>query len=584
MLLNRVHHVLLGLLAGFSGWILSDVLRFKLDEVLVFGLAVAAIVFFGAALAMLAELGPRATLPAAALLAVPAAALAVWGSMRFADVDAFLSSGHVILAMLVFGSLPVPFLMARLRGGRWGWLDYSALFTHSWNIVVRYASAWAFTGVVWGVLWLSANLLELVGVTVLLRALAMPLVAWGVTGAALGLGLAVVSELADLVSPYLLLRLFRLLLPVVLVVVAVFVLALPLRGLTQLFGELSAAGMLLVTAAGMVSLISVAVDQDDEDAVSGYVLPWSARALAVLLPVLAGLAAWAVALRVAQYGWTPGRVAAALGTGVSLGYGGLYALAALRGRGWAERIRRANLVMAGALIALAALWLTPALNAEAIATRSQIARFDAGQSGLAQLPLWELSRDWGKPGQTAFAMLQARASQPGQEALAARLAELAASRSPWELETQAPQDDEAAAANLGRATEVPVLPQGQPVPEALWQALGDDLRATVLKGCARPTAAGHPGCLLVLADLMDDFAGDEAVLIFDSGETTVIDSTLTLARDGDIWVRHGNALLVNTASFVPGAAIDAIRAAGVQVAPSGISALRAGEQRLVIRP
>lgn len=583
MLQSRIHHVLLGVSAGLVGWLLAEVLQDRVSERAVFALVVVAAVFFGAALAMLAELGPRASLPAAALLALPVAGLALWGSTRFADIGTFLSSGHAMVAMLVLGSLPVPFLMSRLGGGRWGWLDYAALFVHSWNIVVRFASAWAFAGVVWGVLWLSAILLELVGVTALQYALATPLIAWSITGAAFGLGLAVVSELADLVSPYLLLRLFRLLLPVVLLVVGVFVLALPVRGLTQLFGELSAAAMLLVTAAGVVSLISIAVDQGDEEAVSGLLLPWSARALSVLLPVLAALAAWAVVQRVAQYGWTPGRVAAAAGAAVSLGYGGLYALAVLRGRGWAERIRRANLVMACALIALAAFWLTPVLNAEAIASRSQLARFEAGRSGLAQLPLWELSHDWGNPGRAAFSALQARASQPGQEALAARLAELAASRSPWELESGSAGSD-VVDASLQRAGEVPVLPEGQAVPELLWQALGVGLRGTVLSGCGRRTAAGHPGCLLVLADLLDTHAGAEAMLIFDSGQTTVVDTTLALTRDGADWVRHGSALLMQSAPFSPGAVIDAIRADGVQLVQPGILALTAGGQRLIIRP
>ena len=63
------------------------------------------------------------------------------------------------------------------------------------------------------------------------------------------LALAVVTELSDYVSPFLILRLLRLMLPPVLLVLAVFLLALPLRGLSGLFGGLSAAATLLAMVA-----------------------------------------------------------------------------------------------------------------------------------------------------------------------------------------------------------------------------------------------------------------------------------------------------------------------------------------------
>ena len=65
------------------------------------------------------------------------------------------------------------------------------------------------------------------------------------TGLVLGLAIAVVNELSDYVSPYLILQLLRLLLPVLVVVMAVFIVALPFRGLSGLFGGLSAAATLM---------------------------------------------------------------------------------------------------------------------------------------------------------------------------------------------------------------------------------------------------------------------------------------------------------------------------------------------------
>ena len=583
MLQNRLHHVLVGAFAGLAGWLLTEILPDLAEPRLLFFLIVAATVFFLAALVMLAELGPRATLPAAALVALVSASFAHWGALRFDTIEAFAGSVHVLGALLLLASLPVPFVMSRLQGGGWGWLDYTALFQHSWNIVVRVASAAVFSAVVWVVAMLSAMLLDLVGVTQLGKALQESLLAWLLLGGATGLGMAVVSEMPDLVSPYLLLRLLRLLVPMVLLVVAVFVAALPLRGLTGLFGELSAAGMLLATSAGVVALISVSVDQSDEEAVDGWLLPSAARGLAVLLPVLAVLAAWAVALRVGDYGWTPARLAAAAGAGVSLGYGALYLLAVLRGRRWMDRIRRANLTMAVVLIGLSALWLSPLLNAEAISARSQMQRFAEGSASLAELPLWELQHDWGRPGQAVIADLRLRAGLPGQEPLAARLAELAAARASWEFYDQPPAP-EGSDATLTRGAEVPVLPASGAMPDQLWLSLGRDTRQDVLTGCDRRTPAGHPACLLLLAELAETHVGDEAVLIFDTGKTTVFDATLALALVGGNWTRQGNLMQLQPASFDPAAAIDALRADGVRLLPSGLSALGIGAQRLIMRP
>jgi hypothetical protein len=66
----------------------------------------------------------------------------------------------------------------------------------------------------------------------------------------LGLGMAVIHDLAELLSPYVVLRVFRLFLPVVLAVMAIFLVALPFRGLDGLAGGLSPAMLLLVMVGG----------------------------------------------------------------------------------------------------------------------------------------------------------------------------------------------------------------------------------------------------------------------------------------------------------------------------------------------
>ena len=106
---------------------------------------------------------------------------------------------------------------------------------------------------------------------------------------------------------------------------------------------------------------------------------------------------------------------------LGLGYGGLYALAVLRGAGWMGRIRQANVWMALVLLAVSALWLSPVLNAEAISARSLEARYLSGAVPAERLDVDALA-DWGRAGAAARARLEELAREPGQEALAARLA------------------------------------------------------------------------------------------------------------------------------------------------------------------
>ncbi len=108
----------------------------------------------------------------------------------------------------------MPFLIAAL-GPVGNWRDYPELFNQSWNIVVRYVAAWLFMGLFWAVLLLSNELFGIIGLEILDDLLDIAPVPYVLSGLVLGLALAVVNELSEYVSPYLILRLLRLLLPLV---------------------------------------------------------------------------------------------------------------------------------------------------------------------------------------------------------------------------------------------------------------------------------------------------------------------------------------------------------------------------------
>lgn len=450
-----------------------------------------------ATLAMAGPVGLGRALPRALVLAVATAALVWLGGLR--HEEGIIGSALAVFAAMTVAGLPVPFLLVQARGG---WRDYPPLFAEAWAIVVRFVAAGAFTGIVWAVLFLSDQVLQVVGLTLISDLMRFWIVGAVVSGAVFGLGVAVVHEQAGLLSPYPVLRLFRLLLPVVLAVMALFLVALPFRGLGGLVEGLSPTLLLLTMVGAGVSLVSIAVDQTDGEATQSRALQRAAQGMSLVLPVMAGLAGWAVWLRVEQHGWTPERLFVALVCGLGLGYGLAYAVAVLRGAGWMERIRRANVGMAVLVILTAALWLTPLLNAERISARDQLARFEAGKTPLADLDL-EAFRRWGYPGQAALDLLAERAKDPGEAALAARLAGEA---DPGGVQREA--------AVKALSALMPVQPAGATGTRDMLIASADEyLLGDWTETCSRQFVSGRPGCLMVVADLLPERPGEEAILL-----------------------------------------------------------------------
>lgn len=496
MTLRRAGMSGLGALAGAAGYGLTRMAEADVIGTLPLMLAWAfAASFFTALMGMEGPLGPSRAALGAGGIAVAVTGLLWLASLRFAQPDQVFDTPMITLACIVVALVPMPFWIA--HNGR-GLHDYPTLFGESWGIVVRYMVAWVFVGTVWLVILLSDALLQLVGLRLLDDVLSHGAVPWLLTGAVLGLGLAVSQDLADYLSPFLILRLLRLLAPVILGVTLVFLALLPLRGMAGLFGGLSVAGTLLAMVGAAATLVTSTVDQSDDEAASTRLLTLSARGLCLALPLMAGLGAWAVWLRVDQHGWTPERLFAAEVAVLAVGYGLLYALAVLRGAGWMDRIRRANVAMAVALLAVSVASLTPLLNAQAISAHSVQTRLNDGRMPVSAFEP-RLLEDWGMAGAAVLADLQARATEPGQKALAARL--------------NGPPDSAASGARL--AAILPVQPaDALGVRNAILDALATHEIDLLLNGCDRRLPDGAPGCVMVAADLLPVTPGEEVMIVF----------------------------------------------------------------------
>lgn len=535
---NRLLMAGIGAIAGLSLYALFEVLdQALLPDRAALWLTCFAAVFFTALLALTGPLPVlRAGVRALALAAL-VATLLFWAGLRYDSVSGFANGGLAFLAVLLLATLPLPFIVAADGPG---WRDYPTLFSQSWTILVRMTTAWVFVGVVWLVVFLSDALLSMVGVTLIGDAIEHAGVVFVLSGAVLGLALAVVAELSDMVSPHLVLRLLRLLLPVVVGVMAVFLVAVPLRGMTGLFQNLSAGFILLAMAGAGIALVSTAVDQTDAEAAHHPVIAGAARAACLMLPLLAALGAWSVWQRVAQYGWTPERLFAAVVAMFALAYGLVYALAVLRGALWRAQVRRGNTLMAILLMAVAAMWLTPVLNAERISARSQLARYTTGGAKAEALDMAALAT-WGRAGADARATLAALAETPGHEALATRLAQGDG------IEAADP-----AVAVAGLAALMPLQP---PTATATRDFMLAGLDAYTVQdwtmACGRmQQPGGEPGCLMVVADLWPREPGEEAVVLLDQGGWALVQGVIF--RDGkteirQVWAGPGGTVDAQTA-------------------------------------
>ena len=574
-MVTRASFALIGAIAGIAIWVLFEVLPDVVTNArLVLFVAAGGTAFFGVLLALMGPVRLSAAAIAATLLSAATTVLLVWASLRYDSAEQFLETGHHVFAYIFILIITVPFIAAGLVE-RDGWRRYALLFDNAWIVVVRYAAAGLFVAVVWGVVTLSDALLGLVGINVIDWLLDIQPLPYLLSGLAFGLGLAIVHELSDVVSPFLIIQLLRVLLPVVLVVLSIFILALPFRGLSGLFGGFSAAATLAGVAFGAITLITTAMHREDAMAVEGGVMLTATKALALLVFVPAVLAVFAIWVRCVQYGLTPDRIAAMVAAVIiavyALGYG---VSVLMRGR-WAMRLRRMNRWMALVTVGVAALWLSPILNAERMTVWSQLNRAAAG-TPLDGLALYEMAHDWGRAGERGLARIEALPGRSDQAELARAVSMARAAPSKWSYERDLNGKGIGLLGDL-----VAILPAGTTVPPGAFDQLGERDRRQIHKACLRRVAGGYPACVVVFADYDPQQEGRQAIGLFETSPGRVQVMTFTLR--GDALMRRGGVGQVDgTAGLLlgPEAIVD-LHEGRFAVVPYTRNALEVGGVQLI---
>ena len=291
-------------------------------------------------------------------------------------------------------------------------MTYEVLFAFSWRNFLVAAFAGAFMGGVSALLALWAALFLVIDIDFFRELFSKDWFQFPVLAVAFGIGVFVFRRLTGVIDGItgLLEGLIRLLLPLVIIIMVIFLAALPFTGLTPLWETGRGTALLLWLNAVVLFFIN-AVYQIGRHTPYPQVVQRLLYPGIALLPIVSVLALYGLYLRVDQYGWTVARCWA-LAVTILLGMfscGYLWGIIRRRSA-WTTGLAHVNVVMGWVVLALMLLVNSPLLDFRSISLASQLGRVDAGELELNEFDFYYVRRHLARPGflalQTLIAQLE----------------------------------------------------------------------------------------------------------------------------------------------------------------------------------
>lgn len=417
-----------------------------------------------------------------------------WRLMSDAQAGAWgpvLPAGAILLtAAFVFVAYAL--VAAGESAGTWR-APYAAYFRISWKLMLQLGLAALFAGVLYGVLWLGAGMFQTLGIDFLVKLLVQPGFVLPVTGVAFAAGLHVTDVRDGFIEGVrtLVLTLLSWILPLLVVLVAGFLLTLLVKGLAPLWATRWAATLLLGVAATTVVLINAVYKSGLGEGALPALLRRATYVACLTLAPLVGIATYALGLRIGQYGLTERRVLVAAALVVALCYAIGYGWAALERRGGLRRIASTNVVAAWITLAVFVALYTPIADPARLSVGHQVARLKAGKVTPDQFDFQYLARHSGRYGRDALANLRAEASGPGADRLP-KAAEILALTTPEALDRlpESVFDDASPMDAAQRARNLTMRTPGGKLPQSLLEQDWPSVSAHVFAPrCLRDKAA-----------------------------------------------------------------------------------------------
>lgn len=371
---------------------------------------------------------------AGSLVVVALASWVAWNLHGDSSLDAAPLRTPFSLAMAIATFILLPWWQHRLQHGHWR-ASYDALFQHAWQNGLTLALALFFTGLTWLLLWLWAALFGLLKIDFFKDLFQQAAFISLATGALAGFGVLIgrTQQRAIQITRLVLFAICRGLLPLLSFIAVLFVLSLPFTGLQPLWETRSAASLLLTLALLLITFTNAVYQHDDERPPYPRWLRGLVEGGLFALPVLAGLAIYAMSLRIGQHGWTLDRFWGALTALLVAGYAAGYALAPLHRAGrWLQRLEPVNRAMCWVVLAAALLGSSPLLDPVRITLASQRARLLAEPARLTAADALMLRFEVGHRGVSLLRELQKHASVHSDARAASVIAQALGRSARWE--------------------------------------------------------------------------------------------------------------------------------------------------------
>lgn len=437
---------------------------------------------------------------------------------------------------------------------------YPLYFDAAWRQGVQAALSAVFVGLFWLLLSLGAGLFKLIGIAFFSELIQHRWFALPATTLALACALHVTDTRAGIMRGMrsLILNLLSWLLPLMTLFVAGFLATLPFTGLALLWTTRFATGLLLTSTAALVVLINATYQDGLPEHEPPLVLRHVGRLAALMLTPLVAIAAYALALRVAQHGWTSERIIATACVVVAGCYALGYAVAAIGREAWLRRIEPCNI--AGAFVVLAALFalFTPIADPARLSVLNQLARLDSGVAPADEFDFAYLRFEGARYGAAALERL--KSSVQGPDAVTIRRRARAALNMQYRGSPQlvAPTPEELAA-------HITVYPHGRALPASFLQQDWSRLKSWDLPRCLADSSAE---CDAFLVDLNHN--GRDEVILDDHAQMIV----MAVGAQGT-WSRIGHLVGPGQCKKLK----EALRAGSFEAATPQWSDIKVGDMR-----
>jgi hypothetical protein len=461
------------------------------------------------------------------------------------------------------------FIVAAEADGRWR-ASYPTYFDVFCKHAVQAGLAAAFVGAFWTLLGLSAELFRLIGIEFLAKLIRRNAFWIPTTAVVFSYGIHVTDAHVTIVRGTRTLGLFLLswLLPMMALIGAAFVLALPFTGLEPLWRTQRASIILLSAAAALILLINAAYQDGRAENRSVAALRYASVLAAIVVVPLIALAGYALALRIGQYGLTPDRVGGAVCVVVGACFAVGYGVAAARSGAWLHGLEGTNLITVLVVVGLLLALNSPVADPNRISVADQVSRLQAERISPDEFDFAFLRFGAGRYGTRALEQLASHAQGPQAAVIAERAAKaLQATR----LAQVSPPAKEHISARQ-RADNITVIaPAGGTLPDSFlqqdWSALEPPL-PRLLPQCLVVSVK----CDAIIADLDGD--GRPEILLFGVGGGAAFKANT--AATWEFVGRIANAYCVGVR--------EALRAGHFEIAPSVFKEIEANGVRLHIEP